>query len=120
MKSINVFIVIIILSGLVLPASAQNDTTAKAPQKVGFKTFRNAGSDWGYDIYVDGKLYVHQPHIPATSGNTGFKNERDAKNTAELVVKKIKKNILPPSISIEELEKLGVVKKSVPPKVQKK
>lgn len=72
------------------------------------KTIKN-DIGWGYDIYMNGSMYVHQPHIPAISGNKGFRSEADAKRTAELVIHKIKNNIIPPSLSVKELDSLGVI-----------
>jgi len=66
-------------------------------------------SCWGYDIYVFGELIIHQPHKPAVSGNEGFKTEDAARKTAELVVKKLKNNIMPPSITARELDSIGVL-----------
>src|SRR6187455_1133814 len=45
------------------------------------KTFKNDSilKGYGYDIYVDNSLKVHQPHIPAVSGNKGFSTEEKAK-----------------------------------------
>lgn len=63
---------------------------------------------YGYDIVVDGKLYIHQPHIPAVSGNHSFKTEADAKKAGELAAYKIRNNIMPPSITVEELDSLGI------------
>ena len=74
------------------------------------KTFQE-NSEWGYDIFIDDKLYVHQPHIPAMSGNNGFKTEEDAKKAAEFVAYKIRNHVMPPSITPEELDSLGVIKK---------
>ena len=33
-----------------------------------FKTFM-VDNDWGYDIYKDSNLFIHQPNIPAMEGN---------------------------------------------------
>ena len=63
---------------------------------------------WCYDIYLDNKLYIHQPYIPAINGNHYFRSEADARKTADLTVIKIRKNIMPPAISIHELDSLGV------------
>jgi len=76
-----------------------NDTTADSAIK-GF----------GYNIYMQQTLYVHQPNIPAVSGNRGFKSEADAEKTAMLTVYKIRNNIMPPSLSVKELDSLGVTK----------
>ena len=67
---------------------------------------------WGYDIYVDNKLFVHQPYIPAVTGLQGFKSESDAKKTGELILYKIKNQVIPPSISIHELDSLGILEKN--------
>lgn len=64
---------------------------------------------FGYDIYLNGKHYVHQPTIPAISGNQGFKTKEQAQRVAELVVHKIRNNILPPSVSIAELDSLNAL-----------
>jgi len=65
-------------------------------------------SRWGYDIYVDSKLYVHQPHIPAVSGREGFITEEEAKKVGNFVVKKMKRNIVPPTVSVEELDSMKI------------
>lgn len=64
---------------------------------------------FGYDIFVDGRPYIHQTNIPAVGGTAGFKSESDAQAAAELVISKIRQGILPPTVSIEELQALGVI-----------
>jgi hypothetical protein len=64
---------------------------------------------YGYDIFLDGKRYIHQPVIPGISGNVPFNSRKDAKKTAKAVVGKIEKKILPPSLTQSELDSLGVV-----------
>lgn len=63
---------------------------------------------WGYDIFIDTHVYIHQPNIPAVGGNEGFKTREDAEKVADLVIEKIKNNILPPTVSPEELRGLGI------------
>ena len=41
--------------------------------------------------------------------NVGFAMEEDARMVAELVIKKIRNNELPTTVTIEELRKLGVL-----------
>lgn len=65
---------------------------------------------FGYDVYIDDKLYVHQPHVPAVSGNNGFNSEENAEKAGEFIVYKIKNNIMPPSVSAKELDSLAVLK----------
>lgn len=64
---------------------------------------------WGYDVYVDGTMYIHQPHIPAVPGNKGFKTEEDARIAAGLVIYKLSMGISPPSITPDELDSLGLL-----------
>lgn len=73
-------------------------------------TVFQAQDGWGYDIFVDAKKYIHQPMIPGIAGVAGFRTEDQARKVADLVVKKIKKNIIPPSVSTDELDSLGVLK----------
>lgn len=63
---------------------------------------------YGYRILMDGKPYITQPHIPAVQGNRPFQSEDEAASVAALVIEKIEEGIIPPSITIPELEELGV------------
>lgn len=72
------------------------------------KTFQSADSTYGYDIFINGTQYIHQPTIPAFSGDKGFATEIDADKVAQLVVTKIRNNILPPSVTPTELQTLGI------------
>ena len=80
--------------------------------EVEIRTFENDINlkGYGYDIYLNQKIYVHQPHIPAIAGSRGFSTPDYAKRTGEFVAYKIKHNIMPPSVSPKELDSLGVLK----------
>ena len=65
---------------------------------------------FGYDVYRNNILYVHQPHIPAVAGTKGFSTAENAKRAGEFVAYKIKHNIMPPSVNPHELDSLGVLK----------
>ena len=90
----------------------ESDALDQAQSSTEIKIFKNGAplTGFGYDIYLNGKLYVHQPNVPAIQGNFGFKTSDAAYKTAGLVLYKIKKNILPPSIELKELDSLGVLK----------
>lgn len=77
-----------------------NDTAKQEPKLSGF----------GYNILIYDALYVHQPHIPAINGNRGFKTKEQATKAAEFVIYKIRNNVMPPSLSVEELDSLGTLK----------
>jgi hypothetical protein len=89
------------------PATSRDAANPYVNANIEIKTFKLT-TGWGYNIYIDGKLIVHQENIPALPGNDGFKTEADAKRVAGLVVDKIKKNIMPPSLSTEELNSAGI------------
>jgi len=63
---------------------------------------------FGYDLLNGGKVTIHQPHIPAVSGTSGFATKADAEKVGSLMLLKIQKGIMPPTISIEELDSLGI------------
>jgi len=103
-------------------AQTQVQPTAKSGQKADFpsgEAFKNAkityqlipgiSSTWGYDILVDNKLTIHQPSIPSLPGNEGFKTKESAEKVAKLVIKKMKKGEMPPSIDEKELKKLKAI-----------
>lgn len=64
---------------------------------------------WGYDIYSNAKIFIHQTSKPGLTGNEGFATKSKAKKVAELVVSKLQKGETPPSITPEELKKLKVL-----------
>jgi len=79
----------------------KNDTVKKQEPKL---------TGFGYNILIYDALYVHQPHIPAINGNRGFKTKEQATKAAEFVIYKIRNNVMPPSLSVEELDSLGTLK----------
>lgn len=65
---------------------------------------------WGYDIYLDDRLTIHQPIIPAVEGNLHFNTEENARKTGTFAAEKIKHSGSMPTLSIQELDSLGVIK----------
>lgn len=71
-----------------------------------YKLIPAANNTWAYDILMEGRMFIHQPNAPGLPGNEGFKNKKAAQRVAELVVSKMKRGEMPPSITIEEMKKL--------------
>ncbi|MCY7421508.1 MAG: DUF4907 domain-containing protein [Chitinophagaceae bacterium] len=71
-----------------------------------YQTIASEQNTFGYDILDHGKPLVHQPSVPGMPGNRGFANRKDAAKCAELVIKKINLNIMPPTITRHELDSL--------------
>lgn len=65
---------------------------------------------WGYNILVENELILTQPCIPGMSGNEGFKTKADAESVAKLVIQKMKRGEIPPSVTLEEMKKLNLIK----------
>ncbi len=65
---------------------------------------------WGYDILKNGIPFVRQPHRPGLPGKQGFDSEAKAQKTAELVRHKLENNVMPPTVSQQELDSIGVLK----------
>ncbi len=84
---------------------AKTEVSPYLNANIEIKTFKE-DKGWGYDITIDGVIYVHQPSIPALPGDDGFDSEEDAKGVAELMVQKIRNNILPPGVTEEEVRAL--------------
>jgi hypothetical protein len=74
------------------------------------KIIPSVNNTFGYDIYVYGRPFVHQPNIPGLPGNEGFTTEERAQIVAEFVVKKIRNNHMPPTVTIEDLNTMDVLK----------
>jgi hypothetical protein len=88
----------------------KDQTNPYANAKITIKIIPSVDKTFGYDIFLDGKLLVHQPHIPALPGNKGFTTRERAQKVAEFVVKKIKNNEMPPTVTIDNLNNLGVLR----------
>lgn len=66
-------------------------------------------NQFGYDILIDGEPYIHQPHIPAVGGVSGFSSKEKAEIAGNYIIQKLNNNIIPPTISLDELDSLGVL-----------
>ena len=89
-------------------SSANVSPRGPFPDDIKSKPFRNSDSTWGFTIYVNGKIYIHQQSIPVAGSESGFQTELDATKTSELIIKKIKNHITPESVSEKELDSLGI------------
>ena len=64
---------------------------------------------FGYDVFSDGKLFLHQTNLPGQPGNEGCKTKADAEKLAAFVIVKIKKGEMPPTVGTTELNALGIL-----------
>jgi hypothetical protein len=100
-----------------VPSAVEKPKEAEVPKKspyadadLSVKIIPSANNTFGYDILIYGRPLVHQPSIPGLPGNEGFTTKERAQKVADLVMKKIKNNEMPPTVTIEELSNLGALK----------
>jgi hypothetical protein len=105
------------LSGTSLSADDPADKKEVKEQKnpyadaeLTIKIVPSANNTFGYDILLYGRPFVHQPNIPGLPGNEGFTTKERAQTAAEFVVKKVRNNEMPPTVTIEDLDTMGVLK----------
>ena len=95
-----------------LPASKPGPATAclqDLPEdSIQYKIIKAADNTYGYNISKKGKILIHQSSIPCVKGNRGFSKKKDAEKLALLVMAKIRKGIMPPSVTERELQDLGL------------
>lgn len=65
---------------------------------------------FGYNVYMERKLVIHQSAIPGVAGTKGFKTKKNAAAIAQLVIGKMQNGEMPPAVSINEMKKLNVIK----------
>lgn len=100
------------------PSGNSSDQQEVKPQKplqhknkdtkpeVKLQIIQNENGSWGYDIFLSGNHYIHQPEMPAVGGKKGFDHKWQAEKIGKLVIEKIKKGISPPSVTLEEVNKI--------------
>ena len=100
-----------------LPVSAQPPKNASPRTQVKktsekhqltYKIIKSEQNTFGYDILDYNRPMIHQPSVPGIPGNKGFATKEDAAKVAKLVIKKINKNIMPPSVTLQELTTLKI------------
>ena len=93
------------------PAQATFPDAAQFQQSnITYKIIPAEGNTYGYNIYTDGQLMIHQPTIPGMAGNRGFDTKEAASKVAALVISKIKKGEMPPTVTKEEMERIEIDK----------
>jgi hypothetical protein len=68
----------------------------------------SAGNSFGYEIQIQDKVIIRQQSIPGAPGTKGFDKKEDAEKVAALVIIKMRRGIIPPTIEKKELDSLKV------------
>jgi hypothetical protein len=91
------------------PAAQFPDGGAYKNAAISYNIIDTQNGTYGYDVFVDGRLTIHQTSIPGLPGNEGFKTREDAVKVAELVKYKISNGEMPPTVTIEEMKSMGAI-----------
>jgi hypothetical protein len=114
-----VLLILFIVAGLPRTSLSADEASGKkevkeqknpyANAEITIKIIPSVNNTFGYDILLYGRPLVHQPNIPGLPGNEGFTTKERAQTVAEFVVKKIRNNEMPPTVTIEDLDKMNVL-----------
>ncbi|MBN8853669.1 MAG: DUF4907 domain-containing protein [Sphingobacteriales bacterium] len=63
---------------------------------------------WGYNIYTDGKIYIHQDIVPALPTNRGFRTEEDAMAVGKKVYDRLVAGQMP-MVTAKEVQDMGII-----------
>lgn len=113
MPTIKYFFLVVSLIAIVSCHNVQpgNNKAAAEQQKgkmyVEVQPFKS-DNGWGYNIYVDKKLYISQGIIPGVAGTKGFRTKEDAMKVGILAVQKMSVIKGRPTITTTDLEKLQI------------
>lgn len=80
-----------------------------ASSNLRYKIISTPNNTFGYDIYAGNHLAIHQSSVPGLPGNNGFKIKAAAIKVAELVMQKIRKGEMPPTVTLEEMKQLKAI-----------
>jgi hypothetical protein len=106
----------IILRAQVAPQQPQTQSSNSFPAakfsdtKLTYKIIDASNKTFGYDIYANERMIIHQASMPALPGNEGFKTKNTAEKVAQFVIAQIKKGEMPPTVTVEEMKKLNALK----------
>jgi hypothetical protein len=92
-----------------IPYKNEEKTSGVHDVLLTFEIIGSKDTGYGYTIMIDNRLFINQPNIPGQPGNKGFDTKEKANKVALLVIDKIKKKQIPPTVSKAELDSLQVL-----------
>lgn len=66
---------------------------------------------WGFEIYLQDKLFINQQTIPVVEGTQYFTNKEQALLVGNLMITKMLSKKGLPTISLKELDSLKIIRK---------
>jgi len=84
----------------------ENKVQANSQQSYRYQVLRNDDASFGYQIFNDSALLIHQKTIPGRSGNSGFHDSLKAGEVAALVISKLEAGHFPPTVQSTEIDQI--------------
>jgi len=89
-------------------ASENNKQQELAGESLSLKITDSEYTGFGFEILQGTSPLIVQPHIPAIQGIKGFETEEQASVIGNYMIYKINHGIMPPSISVQDLDSLDI------------
>ena len=90
-------------------AIAKDKEQALVTESLSLKITNSEHSGFGFEILQGTSMLIIQPHIPAIQGIKGFKTKEQALVIGNYMIYKINHGIMPPSVSVQDLDSLKIV-----------
>ena len=84
------------------------DAGAYSEKQLTARIIEAPNGTFGYEVLSDGKLFVRQTNVPGRPGNDGCRTREQAEKLSDLVIGKIQRGEMPPTVSSDELKDLGL------------
>lgn len=88
--------------------SSDNEVVVNVSDGIQAVVLEYGPGEFGYQILENGKLLIDQQHIPAVQGLKRFKTREEAQRLGEHVKSMIQKGIMPPTVSMSDLDSLYI------------
>ena len=82
--------------------------TGKERPKFTYKILSLNNQTYGYDVFANDVLLLHQEEMPGKNAGIGFASIADASKVAERVILKLNNPIMPPVVSTAEFKLLNI------------
>jgi Domain of unknown function (DUF4907) len=90
-----------------IPSPVQSKSSASV-NPISYTIIVVTNGTFGYDIFNANHRLIHQTSKPGLPGNEGFRRKEDAGKVAVLVIEKLNRHIVPPSVTVHEMDSLKV------------
>lgn len=91
------------------PVKPKVEETTTPSDEITYRLIYKENTGWGYQVFKGAKMLINQEHIPAVQGVKGFDTEEQAETTVKHLIERIKKGDPRPTLSVQELDSLGVI-----------